>query len=180
MPAWLGWTAIRSLPWKYIGAALAALTLALLIWRAPWAEHRQKAKDQIQISALNGTIANMKAASAKALADNEAYVARINGLQDQITKDVNNDAPKQITDGAAAIAAYIRLHPGPKADPSGAGKDRASGIPNAPGQPDAPTEEAVVSRSDLNACNEAYVTATGLQNWIRQEAAIPREPDPKD
>jgi len=52
MPAWLTWTAIKSLPWKYIGAAVAALTIAILIWRAPWAEHRQKAEDQAVIAAV--------------------------------------------------------------------------------------------------------------------------------
>ncbi len=36
---------LKQLPWKYIGAALAAIALAVLIWRAPWAESRQKAKD---------------------------------------------------------------------------------------------------------------------------------------
>jgi len=156
----------------------AALFLAGLLSAYGHREYKRgSASRDAEVSALSGTIANMKAASAKALADNEAYVARINGLQDQITKDVNNDAPKQITDGAAAIAAYIRLHPSPKADPSGPGTDHAPGVPDSASQPDAPADEAVVSRADLNACNEAYVTATGLQDWIRQEAAIPRLKD---
>lgn len=127
-----------------------------------------------EVAALQGAIDNMKTASAKALADNEANVARINSLQDQVTKDRNDDAPKQIAAGNAAIAEYVRLHPAPKANSSGSGKDNASGVPDATGKPDAPADQAVVPVADLNACNEAYVTAVGLQDWIRLEAAITR------
>ena len=38
------WAILKRLPWKYIGAALAALALAILIWRAPWAERRENAR----------------------------------------------------------------------------------------------------------------------------------------
>lgn len=36
---------LKRLPWKQIALALAALALALLLWRAPWAESRQKSAD---------------------------------------------------------------------------------------------------------------------------------------
>lgn len=174
MPIAASCAVLSKLPWKYIGAALAAIGLAFLLWQAPWAYRRGQHSRDAEVAALNGTIANMKAASAKALADNEAYVARINGLQDQITKDRNDDQPKQIAAGNAAIAEYVRLHPAPKAHPGGTGQDHAPGVPDAPGQPDAPADQAVVPVADLNACNEAWVTATGLQDWIRAEAAIQR------
>jgi hypothetical protein len=174
MGTWFGLSALSKLPWKWIGVGLAVLGLVL------WIDHRgyQRGfhKRDPEVAALHGTITNMKASSAKALADNEANVARINALQDQVTKDRNDEAPKRIADGSSAIDAYIRLHPAPKADPSGAGKDYASGVPDAPGQLDAAAAQAVVSRPDLDACNAAYVTATGLQDWIKAEAALDRAP----
>lgn len=168
------WALAKGLPWKYITAALAALSLALLIWRSPWAEHRQKEKDAVVIAALNGTITNMKAASEKALALNDTYVGRINVLQDQITKEKNDAVPQRLADGSAAIDAYVRLHPAPKANPGNASQDHASGLPGTAGQADASANEAIVSRADLDACNAAWVTATGLQDWIRAQASIDR------
>jgi membrane protein implicated in regulation of membrane protease activity len=47
MPIAVIWAVLSKLPWKYIGIFLAAFSLTLLVWRAPWAEHRQKAKDAV-------------------------------------------------------------------------------------------------------------------------------------
>lgn len=152
--------------------------IALLVGAYLWLDHRSFNRGahsrDAEVNALNTTIANMKAASAKALADNEANVSRINGLQAQITKDRNDEAPKQIAAGDAAIADWIRLHPAPRANPGSSGKDHASGISNTTGQPDAAIAQTTVPVADLTACNLAYVTATGLQDWIREQAAIER------
>jgi lipopolysaccharide export LptBFGC system permease protein LptF len=51
MPIAVIWAVLSKLPWKYIGIFLAAFSLTLLVWRAPWAEHRQKAKDAVALSA---------------------------------------------------------------------------------------------------------------------------------
>lgn len=160
--------------WQTLVVVGAVFALALTVWRAPWAESRQKAKDQAVIAAKQKTIDDMTAASAKALAENEANVARINGLQNQITKGRNDETPQRIADGATAIDAWIRMHPAPKVHPGSSGENHASGLSNTAAQPDAPGSEAVVSRDDLNACNTAYVTATGLQSWIRDQGAIQR------
>lgn len=168
------WRFLRALPWKSIGTVALAVAMAISLWRAPWAEHRQKAKDAVVIAALNGTIANMKDASAKALALNDTYVGRINGLQGQITKEKNDAVPQRLADGSAAIDAYVRLHPAPKANPGSASQDNASGLPDAASAVHAPATEAIVSRADLDACNAAWVTATGLQDWIRAQASIDR------
>lgn len=152
--------------------------LALLVGAYLWVDHRSFTRGahsrDSEVTALNTTITNMKAASAKALATNEANVSRINGLQAQITKDRNDEAPKQIAAGDSAIADWIRLHPAPQANPGGTGKDHASGLSDTTGQPDAALAQTVVPVSDLTACNLAYVTATGLQDWIREQAAIER------
>jgi len=171
MPIWLlgAWRFIRPLM-PYIAAALVVLGLLSAYGHREYG--RGKHSRDAEVSALQGTIANFKAASAKAKADNEANVARINGLQDQVTKDKNDEAPKQLADARAALAAYVLRHPA--VHQGNAGQDQPPGIPDAPGKPDAAPSEAVVSVADLDACAVSYTTAIGLQDWIRREAAIDR------
>lgn len=172
MPAWLTWAALKSLPWGKIAAALGALVL--LYGAYSWAWNRGSHSRDAEVAALTGTIANLKAASAKAKADNIAHVATVETKQDQVTKDHTNDAPNSIAIGNAAIAEYVRLHPAPKADPGSTGGAGLSQVPVAASQPDAAGTETIVPRSDLDACNIAYATAVGLQGWIRDQAAIAR------
>jgi hypothetical protein len=172
MPIAAIWAVLSKLPWKYIGIFLAALSLTLLVWRAPWAEHRQKAKDAAVITALQGTITNMKAASATAKANNVAHVETVETKQDQVTKDHENDYPQLLADARSALATYKRLHP---ATAQGdAGRNSVSQVPDTTGKPDAADPQAVVSGADLDACAKDYVIAVGLQAWIRDQSAIAR------
>jgi hypothetical protein len=169
---WLvAWRLVR----PFLPYIAAAMIVAALLSAYGHREYGRGADSRnAEVAALNGTIANMKAASEKALALNDAYVSRINGLQDQITKEKNDAVPQRLADGSAAIDAYVRLHPAPKANPGNASQDHASGLPGTAGQADASANEAIVSRADLDACNAAWVTATGLQDWIRAQASIDR------
>jgi hypothetical protein len=114
----------------------------------------------------------MKAASEQAKAANTAHVQTVETKQDQITKDHENDYSTQLADARAALAAYKRMHPATAQGDTG--HDPVSQVPDAAGKPDAAPDSAVVSGADLDRCAQAYVTATGLQDWIRGEAAIAR------
>lgn len=136
--------------------------------------HRAKGQsDAAQHAADQGTIANLKAASTTAKAQNVAHVATVENKQTQVTKDHANDAPNAIAIGNAAIAEYVRLHPA-KANSSGPASAGLSQVPDPASKPDAAGAETVVPVSDLDACNVAYATAIGLQGWIRDQAAIVR------
>lgn len=174
MPLWLinlGLKAggILKRAWPYI---ICALFAAILLYGAySWAYNRGAHSRDPEVASLHKQITDRDAASAKALADNEVYVSRINGLQDQITKDKDHDAQERTVAGNAAIAAYVLRHP---AHSGGSGADHAPGVPEAAGNPDDPLAQAVVSRADLDACNDAWVVAIGLQDWIRAQASIDR------
>lgn len=163
--------------WRLAKPFLPTIVGALLIfavifglWRAGYQTgfHKRDA----EVASLHKQITDRDAASAKALADNEANVARINALQDQVTKDKNDDAPKQLADARAALRAYILRHQAPA---SGPGQDHAPRVPDTASKPDDASSAAVVPVADLDACAVAYTTAVGLQDWIRAEASIDRE-----
>jgi small-conductance mechanosensitive channel len=95
MPVWLGLSALKALPWKYIGAALAALSLALLIWRAPWAEHRQKAKDAAALSAEHAKAEGFRA-------NQMALTAALNHQNEAVTA-LKSEGVKRVADGTKAL-----------------------------------------------------------------------------
>jgi hypothetical protein len=171
MPAWLGWTAIKSLPWKYIGIALAILSAVLLVWRAPWAEHRQKAKDQAVIAALNGTISNMRAASDKAAADNKAKVAATQAADEQTRKEQTDALSTKLVDARAAVAAYLQRLRDAQAHPGSAGTGPIPQTAGTPSPANGAGESAVVPVADLQICAENTVKSQGWQDWYRAVSA---------
>jgi hypothetical protein len=170
MPIGAIWAIVSKMPWRWIGAALALAALVFAIDGHGYSKGRHSRDDEV--AALGHTIIDMQTASAQAERDNHAAIALINGLQDQITKDKENDYPAQLADARSALAAYVLRHPAPSS--GNAGQGGASDVSDPASQPDAAPTQAVVSVSDLDACAQSFVTATGLQDWIRKEAAVPR------
>jgi hypothetical protein len=168
--AGIAWSLLKKLPWKWIGLAVAVASILIAIDARGYSRGRHSRDDEV--GALGKTIDNTREASAQAERDNHAAIALVNGLQDQITKDKENDYPAQLADARSALAAYVLRHPAPASGDAGQGG--ASGISDPAGQPDDAATQAVVSVADLDACAQSFVTATGLQDWIRKEAAIPR------
>lgn len=125
-----------------------------------------------EVAALNGTIANFKAASVAAKAKNVAHVQTVETAQDAVTKGHENDYPTQLADARAALAAYKLRHPATAQGDTG--RDQLSEVPDAPSKPDADPAQTVVPVADLDACAQDYVLATSLQSWIRDQAAIVR------
>jgi hypothetical protein len=165
----IAWRFLRPLM-PYIAAALVVLGLLSAYGHREYG--RGKHSRDAEVAALNGTIANFKAASVAAKAQNVAHVATVETAQDAVTKGHENDYPTQLADARAALAAYKLRHPA--TSQGDAGHDPVSQVPDAPGKPDADPAQAVVSGADLDACAQSYVIAVGLQSWIRDQAAIPR------
>lgn len=169
MPAWL-----TTKVWGFLGVWLGVF--AILYGAYSWSFNRGAHSRDAEVHALAGTIANLEDASAQAQLETHAYVTRINALQDQVTKDQENAKAVRLAAGSAAIDAYIRLHPAPKAASGSARQAGTPGVSSPASQPDAAPDAAVVSRADLNACNDAFTTAVGLQDWVRAQASIDRNP----
>lgn len=156
------------LPW--IGAAL--LLVGVYLWIDHRGYQRGSHSRDAEVAALNGTIANFKAASVAAKAKNVAHVQTVETAQDAVTKGHENDYPTQLADARAALAAYKLRHPATAQGDTG--RDQLSQVPDPAGKPDADPAQAVVPVADLDACAQDYVLATSLQSWIRDQAAIVR------
>jgi len=156
--------------WQTLVVVAAVFALALTIWRAPWAEARQRDKDQAQITALQKTVSDMQAASAKAEADNKAHVAATEAADEQ-TRKVQTDAlSAQLVDAHAALAGWLRSQ-------AAAHNAGGNGVPQTPGSAssvDGAGQSAVVSVPDLEICAENTVKAQGWQDWYKAVSANPR------
>lgn len=164
----MAWRLLRPLL-PYIAAVLAVLGLLSAYGHREYG--RGKHSRDAEVSALNAKIDKMEDESAKAKARNAAHVETVETKQDQITKDSDDATATQLASVRAALAAYKLRHP---AGQSYAGRDPLPQVPSAPGEPDAASTETIVPVADLDACATAYVVATGLQDWIKAEAAIDR------
>ena len=121
MPIAAIWAVLSKLPWKYIGIFLAAFSLTLLIWRAPWAEHRQKAKDAVALAAEHAKAEGFRANQDKltaALNHQNAAVAALRTESDQRKADGQKALSEAVraNKGLADQAAALRRSAGRKVD----------------------------------------------------------------
>lgn len=158
------------LPW--IAGAFALV--GAFLWVDNRGYQRGFHKRDPEVAALNLTIANVKAASAQSAADNLAHVRATETRNVAIQKEAENAIDQAGADARSAVADYVRLHPAPAGHLSYAGTGGISVAPTAAGTPVATSPQTVVPASDLTACAEAYVTATGWQAWWGSVSAVPR------
>ena len=97
MPVAAIWAVLSKLPWKYIGIGLGILAAVLLVWRAPWAEHRQKAKDSVALAAEHARAEGFKA-------NQIALTAALNHQNDAVAA-LKSEGDKRLADGASALKA---------------------------------------------------------------------------
>lgn len=104
------WEFLKGLPWKYIAIALAVLSLIVLVWRAPWAESRQKAKDAAaygkQIAALT--------LDRDTHASNERVLQGAVDRQNVAIAAMKADGDQRIKDGAKALSEAQKANKGLK------------------------------------------------------------------
>lgn len=153
MPAWL-----LTLPWKKIGYALLAIGIASFIW------HRGYHSRDAEVAALNQTIANMKAASAQAAADNLAHVRAVEAKNAAIQKDMEDALETQLADARAAAGAFV-VRQRAQAATDNAGAGRVSDPPDATGSIDDAGGKTLVPDDDLRICAENTVKAQGWADW---------------
>ena len=156
---------------------LATLALAGLLYWEPWAVSRGAHSRDLEVAGLQKTIADMKAAEAKAKADAEAKARTIEGAQTQ-AKEGSNHEIQDMRDRALALATarLAQLHApasgfaatagaGGKAAGSGAGTGLADAGPGA---------MSLMDDDDLRICTENTVKALSWSRWWAKINAIPR------
>lgn len=163
----MGWAALWKLAKPFLPylAGLCIVIAALAFSYHAGDSHGFHKRDP-EVAALTLTIANMKAASAEATALNLQHVQEVETRQAKITKDATDALSKQLADARAATAAYVLQH-GAKAAPRDAGAGGLSQVPRTAGATDGAPQEAIVAVSDIEACTDAYVIGTALQDWVR-------------
>lgn len=165
IPLALNWGLVRRLA-PYIAGIVAVIGAYL------WVDHRgyQRGfhKRDPEVATLNQSIANLKAASVAAAAKNLAEVRAIETKNVAIQKDMEDALSQQGSSARAALDAYILRHPASSGHASVGGVSQAATPAKAaPGAPEA----AIVARTDLEACTDAFVMAQGWQEWYSQVAA---------
>lgn len=165
-------TFLRDLPWKWIG--LGAGVVGVL-----WFTHHRGyqagvASQAPVITSLNATIANVRAASAKALADDLAHKQAVEARQDRISKESNDVLSAQLADARARADDLSRRLLAASATDSRGGA--AAGVSSAPAAADpvAGPGQASVMAADNIACAEAVTKAQGWQDWWRSVSQVAR------
>jgi hypothetical protein len=155
---------LKLIPWKQVAIGLGA---ALILYACySWAYNRGAHSRDNEIASLQQSIANLKAASAQAQADNNAHVLEVEQRNEQIRKEQTDALTKQRDDAMAAADSFIKLHTISKANPGNASGNQIPQPANTTGSPNTKANPSVmVSPSDVHACTEAYVTAQGWQDW---------------
>lgn len=105
----------------YIASGVAILALAILLWRAPWAEARQKAKDDVTIANLRTNVdtltANLRGAQ-DSLAQQERAILAVQAAGNAKVAEGNANyakaqkANQTLVERNAALAKSVAKRPG--------------------------------------------------------------------
>jgi len=132
-------------------------------------------------AAHQADIKSWAAATATAQLQDQQHADAVKASQDKISTETQNDQGKKLSDARAIAARYVASH---RMQPSSAADDhspgRASDLPAAPdaaGSTDGATSETVVPAADVDACTQAYVMATGWQDWWTRQVSASDQSD---
>jgi hypothetical protein len=158
---------LKAAPW--IAGLLALAGVVLFIDHRGY--QRGFHKRDPEVAALQKTIADVRTVQAKAATDNIAHVQQVEAAQAAVTKEQTDALSKQLADARAAVRTYIVRQ---QANQGSAGGNPLPVPANSSGAVDDPSAQALVPVADLDACAQAYVTATGWQAWWKAQAGIAR------
>lgn len=166
------WETAASFVWRhwklFLGGAVAAVLIMLLLIARGDARHYKALWQQEQAShALD--LANIKAASLKAIADNITDVRAKEGDAATITENKQHDLESQLADARASAAAYassVRRCP-TAANPGSSSDAKVSPATSAPGSTD-DAGVSVIPADDVRICAENTVKVRGWQDWYGQ------------
>jgi hypothetical protein len=172
-------TILRKYAWLAPWAIIAALGLWLTLERANHrADKAALAACEARTAAL---IADTKAATARAQAEDTAHAAAIEREQAAITEEIRNDFQDKLALALGRADDYARRNAVLLRDAAQAGADQGSGgaaylpaLADAPGGADGATDLAVLPVADLHACATAVTVAGAWQDWWRGMAAVER------
>jgi hypothetical protein len=162
--------ALAAKHWKALlgAAAVLSLTVALLIARSD-ARHWQKRQEATQ-AAFDRTVADYRAAAAKARADDLVNAARVKAEQQQITQEVSNDYEARLAD-ARKRADTLRLRINAQANPRASGAAQLPTVPvSASAALEAPGDG--FSIADRLLATEQAIQLDALITWVEAQHRV--------
>lgn len=161
--------------WGKVSAGLLVVLALYAGFQAMQARHFKKLYVSEQ-TAHKLTVANYRAAAAKAQADATANAKRVLTEQQQITQEVSSDYQKQLAD-VRARADALRVRLASAGNPRGADAGRASQVPAPAGRPDAaPAQDRLPAEGwaleDRVIATEQALQLVALQDWVRKQAEV--------
>lgn len=156
--------------------ALVSVALAGLLYWAPWAVSRGAHSRDLEVAGLQKTIADMKAADAKATAEAEAKARAVEGAQTQ-AKEGSNHEIQDMRDRALALATarLAQLHQPAQAGTAAAGVGEAANAGGGAGlAPAGSGSMPIMDDDDLRICTENTVKALSWSRWWLKIQAIQR------
>lgn len=159
-----------------VGALLVALGL---IWLGKAQTERRNHRLEASLAAAGRVIeqerASVRAASARARAEDAARAARAERDQERISRETASEYQKQIADlRRRADALRVQLAPA-GADSGGRGGPAVSGLPDAPGRADGAAGQAGLPAEDALIASEQALRLKALQDWVRAQGQVERE-----
>lgn len=167
--------------WKVIlvGATIALLSIMLFIRTGQ--RDVARAQTRAAIAEMHAFADRVSAATAQVQQTYAANALRVEREQTQINEEVSDAYQSRIADLNRRVAA-LRLRAGTAAaDPGGTGTGGYAGLPDAAGGAHATAPEAGLPASglaleDAIIATEQAIQLDELQNWLRRQQAINREP----
>ena len=156
-----------------IGFGLSAVLLVVIgvLWLLYGAEKRHSQKEE---AAYAQFVADVKAKTELARISDAANKARVERDQIQVTQEISSDYQNDL---AALRRRYDeRLRLNAKANPGSGRSPSVPGVPGAAVRPDETSGEAGLPLADALIASEQAVQLKALQEWVRGQASVPREP----
>ena len=160
------WGLVKRFWWA---APLLGLTVALLLTRATLADRTQKLAETN--AAFMATIANYRAATELARAQDAANAARVKVEQEAISKEITDDYQSRLAD-ARALA--DRLRRATQANPGSGGNASVPETGATASSIDGAAEGDGLSIVERLIATEQSIQLAALQDWVRKQAALPQ------
>ena len=160
------------------GLAVSIALGILLVVQKGETRHWQKQTDRFEKlyaqeqAALEGTVANYRAAADQARASDEANAARVAANQHAISERISNDYEARLA-SARSLARRLRSESAiAAADPRSGTSAAMPGLPAAARGPAEPAGEDRLHRSDALTATEQAIQLDELIKWVRRQAAV--------
>lgn len=157
-------------PWRRVAGMLGGLAVALAaIW---YIDHRgygrAAASFQARIDLLE---AEMARRTAEAQASDLAHARDIDAARARVSNEVSHDYQTRL---AAVRARYERLRATPEGPADCRDSTDMSGLPDAPGRPDAAAAGDRFPCSQALTATEQAMQLEALQNWLSEQQKVAR------